>query len=93
MNKSTFLILSLTAVFLSASPTFAQDSQAPGCGDPNAKFSVKTTKGHRSGQSNMNQPNMGQPDSSKALIYFLGDDTGFENRPQPTTRTASTASG
>jgi hypothetical protein len=81
MNKFTFVILWFTAPLLSVFPAVAQDLQAPGCGDPNAKFSVKTTKGQHP-----NQANTDQSDSRKALIYFLEDDTGYEAAPKPTTR-------
>jgi hypothetical protein len=86
MNKSTFVVLSLAAVFLFASLTLAQDLQAPGCGDPNARFAVKTTKGQPAIQGNGNPPRAGQPDPGKALVYFLEDDTGYEAAPKPTTR-------
>jgi hypothetical protein len=81
MNKFTFVVLCFAAALLSAFPAVAQDLQAPGCGDPNAKFAVKTTKGQPALQANTDQS-----DSTKALVYFLEDDTGFESRPKPTTR-------
>jgi len=81
MNKFTFVVLCFTAVFLSIFPAVAQDLQASGCGDPNAKFSVKTTSGQHSVQANSDQP-----DSGKALVYFVEDDTGYEAAPKPTTR-------
>jgi hypothetical protein len=50
---------------------------APGCGDPQIKFDVKTNK---------SQHPDAQPASGKALVYFLEDDDAFESFPKPTTR-------
>lgn len=68
--------------FLLVSPIFAQaqgadDRAAPSCGLNDVKFAVKTTKG---------KANAGSPDSGKALVYFLEDDTMFESLPRPTVR-------
>ncbi|MGA9352599.1 MAG: DUF2846 domain-containing protein [Terriglobales bacterium] len=81
MKKATLVVLPVAVVLMFASLAFAQDEQSPGCGDPNTKFAVKTTKSQHSGHLNG-----AQPDSGKALVYFVEDDTGFESRPKPTTR-------
>jgi hypothetical protein len=81
MKKATHVVLPVAVVRIFASLAFAQDEQLPGCGDPNTKFAVKTTKSQHSGHLNATQP-----DSRKALVYFVEDDTGFESRPKPTTR-------
>jgi hypothetical protein len=68
---------SLVTILLLATSSFAQESLgAPGCGDPNAKFDVKTGSG---------QPSV-QPDAGKALVYFIEDDLNFGSIPKPTTR-------
>jgi hypothetical protein len=68
---------SLLTILLLATSTFAQDSPgAPGCGNPNAKFDVKTGSGQPSAQ----------PDAGKALVYFIEDDSNFRSTPKPTTR-------
>ena len=65
-----------------ASFAFAQDkpsatATAPGCGLANTKFEVKTDS---------QQHPIAQPESGKALLYFIEDDTSFSSRPKPTTR-------
>src|SRR5208283_5801278 len=71
----------LLALLLFALPAFAQTTAtpaaAPGCGSEDYKFDVKTDKGKH--------PQF-QPDSSKALLYFIEDDSNFESIPKPTTR-------
>jgi len=68
----------LFSTFLIASPAFAQSASAgaPGCGDPNTKFEVKTDKEHH----------LPQTDALKAQVYFIEDDSNFESFPKPTTR-------
>jgi len=62
-------------------PANAQDvntvaTGAPGCGNPEANFSVDTVKGaHPS-----------QPDAGKALVYIIENDSNFNSVPKPTTR-------
>ncbi|MGA2436301.1 MAG: hypothetical protein ABSG25_13575 [Bryobacteraceae bacterium] len=68
--------------FLLAASAFAQDriagaAVAPGCGQDDVKFNVKTV--------NAQQPPT-QPDAGKALVYFIEDDSDFESFPKPTTR-------
>jgi len=75
MMKATFFAI-LFGIPLLASLTFAEDLGAPGCGDPAAKFAVKTAKDQRTVQ----------PEAGKALIYFIEDDSNFESFPKPTTR-------
>lgn len=70
------------AFFLLASPAFAQSklvdrAVAPGCGAEDAKFDVKKVKGQHS---------LAQPDTEKALVYFIEDDTDFDSIFKPTTR-------
>lgn len=72
---------SLLAALLFSSFAFAQtqtaSAKAPGCGDDNARFDVKTDSA---------QHLIAQPELGKALIYFLQDDSNFNARPRPTTR-------
>jgi len=75
MIKATFVALSCS-ILLFTSSAFAQDLGAPGCGDPNAKFEVKTNKEHHPVQ----------PEAGKALLYFIEDDSNWEMNPRPTTR-------
>jgi hypothetical protein len=77
----------LLAFALLAFPAFAQNPPsasnppnplgAPGCGEPNAKFDVKTEKTQRP---------VVQPQTGKALVFFLEDDAAFGSSPKPTTR-------
>jgi hypothetical protein len=74
-------VLALFLALLPASAV-AQDKStasaaAPGCGTDNTKFGVKTDR---------YQHPFAKPDSGKALVYFLQDDTDFLSRPRPTTR-------
>lgn len=67
---------------LLVSSAFAQDKPAntavaPGCGPTDARFEVKADKA---------QHPITQPDSGKALVYFVEDDTHFQSVPKPTTR-------
>jgi len=78
-NMKTFLALFALAF---ATSTFAQSTPtpqaaAPGCGTDNIKFEVKSDK---------SQHPLLKPEPGKALIYFLQDDSYFENRPRPTSR-------
>jgi len=66
---------------LLALPVLAQNSNSaaagsPGCGDDAAKFEVKTDSGKQ----------LVQPDTGKALVYFIEDDSNFKSSPKPTTR-------
>ena len=72
------LLLSITLVAL---PMLAQDKSAapagiPGCGDPSAKFAVKTSRNHHPVQ----------PEKGKALVYFIQNDSNFNSFPKLTTR-------
>jgi hypothetical protein len=79
----TLLALTLTAPALYAPALHAQtnssaaEALAPGCGAPAAKFSVKTDKSAHP---------FAQPDPTKAILYFIQNDSEFLSRPQPTTR-------
>jgi hypothetical protein len=77
--KTLFAVLLFALLLLSAS-VIAQDepagTAAPGCSTQNTKFDVKTAKGQHPTQ----------PDSGKALIYFIEDDSDFGSFPKPTTR-------
>jgi hypothetical protein len=46
------------------------------CGAPDARFDVKTD----------HEPHPAQPESGKALVYFIQDDSAFASRPRQTTR-------
>jgi Protein of unknown function (DUF2846) len=50
---------------------------APGCGDANVKFDVRSEK---------SQHPAAHQEDGKALVYFVEDDSFFESRPRPTTR-------
>jgi hypothetical protein len=76
MMKATFVVFYFSILLLS-SLAFAQDLGAPGCGDSKTKFDVKSDK---------EQQHHLQPDSGKALVVFLQDDSDFKSRPRPTTR-------
>jgi hypothetical protein len=52
------------------------DLGAPGCGDPDSKFEVRTNKGEHPAQA----------DAGKALVYFIEDDSEFTSHPKPITR-------
>jgi len=68
--------------FLFASPVLAQNkfadaAIAPGCGAEDARFDVKTHKG---------QHPIAQPETGKALVYFIEDDSEYGGLFGPTTR-------
>jgi hypothetical protein len=72
------LKLLVFSVALISLPVLAQDNTAgPGCGDPSAKFSVST--------NDPSKPSA-QPDSGKALVFIIEDDSNFNSFPKPTTR-------
>jgi len=75
--RITVVTLLLTVLLITSS-ALAQTASAgaPSCGDPNTEFKVKTDMEQR-------HP---QPDSGKALVYFIQNDLEFESRPRPTTR-------
>ncbi len=80
MTNTKFVIPLLT-IFLFISPAFAQNKPtdaagAPGCGEPETRFEVKTDKGQHPAQ----------PSAGKALVYFIEDDSDFGSFPKPTTR-------
>lgn len=82
MIKTAFLVL-LSTVFLPTSSVLAQDkpresAAAPGCGESNTKFEVKTDKGQHPAQ----------PEAGKALVYFIENDSDFGSFPKPTTMMA-----
>ena len=69
-------------VLVAPSLCFAQENPpkavvSPGCGPDNQKFDVTVSK-------KPSEPV--QPDSGKALLFVIQDDTHFESRPRPTTR-------
>src|ERR1700689_2805650 len=72
----------ILAVLLLVSPVLAQNpptdaSLAPGCGAMDASFEVKTERA---------APLVAQPDTGKALVYFVEDDSEFGSKPKPTPR-------
>jgi hypothetical protein len=69
-----FLLL-VTPLFIQAQA--AQGRDAPSCGLDNVTFAVKTSKGTAP---------VASPDSGKALVYFLEDDSAFGSIPKPTVR-------
>jgi hypothetical protein len=73
--KAHFAVFFLVASALAQ--TNSAPNMAPGCGDPQVKFNVKTDK---------SQHPDAQPPSGKALVYFVEDDDTFESFPKPTTR-------
>jgi len=80
IRTTIFFILVFTILLLTPAD-FAQDKPlsipgAPGCGAENTKFDVRTAKGQHPTQ----------PDSGKALVYFIEDDSDFGSFPKPTTR-------
>lgn len=77
--RTTFLaILVMTSYILAQDkPVATASAIAAGCGSADAKFEVKTDS---------KQHPVAQPESGKALLYFIEDDTGFLGRPRPTTR-------
>ena len=72
----TLLLLGF-ATTTSAQGTPPATAAAPGCGADNTKFEVTTAK---------SQHPISKPNPGKALIYFLQDDSYFENMPRPATR-------
>jgi hypothetical protein len=75
----TAVIAFAFALFSLASFAQATDSDAvaaPGCGDPSAKFDVRTESGRHAVQS----------EPGKAAVYLIEDDTDFNSIPKPTTR-------
>ncbi|MFZ0773026.1 MAG: hypothetical protein WCA49_22570 [Candidatus Sulfotelmatobacter sp.] len=75
--KTTMFAGSLLTILLLTISGFTQENPAAvGCGDPKAKFDVKTEHGQHSAQ----------PEAGKALLYFIEDDSNFWSNPKPTTR-------
>jgi hypothetical protein len=74
----TLLTLSVGLLSLSAIAQNNNESLAgsPGCGDSASRFDVKTIK----------EKPPSQPESGKALVYFIEDDSTFNSTPKPTTR-------
>jgi hypothetical protein len=80
VEASVAVLFSLSLFFLAAT-TLAQNrstAPAPGCSTTFIKFDVKTDK---------SQHPVMQPESGKAIVYFVEDDTEFQSTPKPTTRT------
>jgi hypothetical protein len=80
MNKLIFTAVLLAGVPL-ALPALAQNKPAdslgaPGCGEPNATFKVKTDHG--------NHP--AHQEAGKALVFFIQDDSEFAVLGKPSTR-------
>ncbi len=66
----------LSSLALCAQATDTSAPAAPGCGDPDAKFDVKTGgAGHAV-----------EPKPGKATVYMIEDDSDFNSVPKPTTR-------
>ncbi len=75
--KAILAILILTSSIAVAQEKAPGTAVAPGCGQSNGQFDVKTDK---------HQHPMTRPEGGKALVYFIEDDTKFLSRPNPTTR-------
>jgi hypothetical protein len=81
MMSRKLLKLLVVSMSLSSLAAFAQSPPSnnpagPGCGDPSAKFEVKT------GDSQLTA----QPEAGKALIYVIENDSNFSSFPKPTIR-------
>lgn len=74
--KATLVMLFFAAAALGQTVT-NNPATVPGCGVATAKFDVKTDK---------SQHPSAQPESGKALVYFMEDDDSFESNPKPTAR-------
>lgn len=74
--KSLVLALALLPLSALAQDKQAPDSGAPGCGDNNVKFQVKTTA----------EPNYTPAGPGQALVYLVEEDSNFDSIPKPTTR-------
>jgi hypothetical protein len=74
--KVSVLSLSLLPLTVLAQNNGAASAGTPGCGDDTAKFEVKTDKGQH----------LAQPETGKALVYFIENDSNFKSFPKPTTR-------
>jgi hypothetical protein len=66
-------LMSIRSLAQDKNPSFAGSS---GCGDPAAKFDVSSVKGQLAPQ----------PESTKALVYFIEDDSNYNSTPKPITR-------
>jgi len=77
MKPALALFLLTFAMTTPAQTPTTEQALAPGCGKDDIKFDVKTDKS--------NHP-FAKPDSGKAFVYFLQDDTDFRSNPRPTTR-------
>jgi hypothetical protein len=80
MIKSTFGVMTCV-FFLFTALAVAQNSpggntDAPGCGESKIKFAVETDK----------EKHTPQPEATKALVYFIEDDSNFGSTPKPTTK-------
>ncbi len=73
---SAFLLLAF-ATTCSAQNAPTGTAAAPGCGGEDTKFDVKTDRSKHP---------FVKSEPGKALVYFLQDDSYFEQRPRPTTR-------
>ena len=74
--KAFVISLAFLSLTVMAQNNSAATAGSPGCGDDAIKFSVKTDKGQHPSQ----------PETGKALIYFIEDDSNFNSTPKPTTR-------
>jgi hypothetical protein len=69
-------VFALFSIVLCAQATDKDALATPGCGDFNAKFDVKTEGGLHTIQ----------PQSGKATVYMIENDSDFSSIPKPTTR-------
>jgi hypothetical protein len=74
--KTTLLVFLMASAILAQAQT-PDTRLAPSCGPNEVKFNVKTTK---------NPHQVGQPESGKALVYFIEDNSEYDAHPRPTTR-------
>jgi hypothetical protein len=73
-SKLLFSIFLISMVFGQEGASAGQDMQS--CGDPTARFDVKTEKGQ----------GLAQPEAGKSLLHFIEDDTEWQVSAKPVTR-------
>jgi hypothetical protein len=77
MKTALLILLFASSAFAQNAPPATGTAAAPGCGPADFSFAVKSD-----GSSHP----VTQPESAKALVYFLQDDKVFDSRPRPTVK-------
>jgi hypothetical protein len=77
MKTALMILLCASSAFAQGAPSATRSAGAPGCGPADFKFEVKS--------SDSSHP-VAQPETGRALVYFLQDDKVFESRPRPTVK-------